>query len=248
MREFAALTGVTVRALRHYDRLGLLRPRRAANRYRIYVDSDRFRLEQVLALKGVGVPLSRIGSLLAADAGQLADVFAGQRRVLEARMRRLEETVRLLRDAESGLRTNGVSTVPWRRLIEVTGMEEEAADWRAAFAKLQEIAAARRSEWSAAQKQAMGVEWGRLVAEVHRSLTDDPAGAHGRQLAGRWVTMLRRIYGPDVPLSLFVTAGRHVAEWHADTRTPEFGRWPGFAFLAEALDAHTALTHKPASH
>jgi DNA-binding transcriptional MerR regulator len=32
VQEFASLTGVTVRALHHYDRLGLLRPRRTGSR------------------------------------------------------------------------------------------------------------------------------------------------------------------------------------------------------------------------
>ena len=34
--EFAELAGVTVRALHHYDRLGLLKPRRADTGYRLY--------------------------------------------------------------------------------------------------------------------------------------------------------------------------------------------------------------------
>jgi DNA-binding transcriptional MerR regulator len=36
--EFAALTGVTVRALHHYDRLGLLKPSRYSSAgYRLYL-------------------------------------------------------------------------------------------------------------------------------------------------------------------------------------------------------------------
>src|SRR5215217_1082869 len=58
-QEFAKLAGVTVRALHHYDRLGLLRPRRTRKGYRIYCDRDLERLEQVVALKFVGLPLRR---------------------------------------------------------------------------------------------------------------------------------------------------------------------------------------------
>jgi hypothetical protein len=35
-QQFASLTGVSVRALHHYDRLGLLKPRRSSAGYRIY--------------------------------------------------------------------------------------------------------------------------------------------------------------------------------------------------------------------
>ena len=75
-REFAELSGVTVRALHHYDRLGLLRPKRAQNGYRAYGEQDLVRLEQIVALKFVGLPLSATGRARArrrpADAAQSA--------------------------------------------------------------------------------------------------------------------------------------------------------------------------------
>ena len=65
IREFAALAGVTVRALHHYDRLGLLKPGgRSASGYRLYRDSDLARLEQIVVLKFLGLPLQQIGRLL----------------------------------------------------------------------------------------------------------------------------------------------------------------------------------------
>jgi MerR-like DNA binding protein len=49
IREFAALAGVTVRALHHYDRLGLLKPSgRSTSAYRLYRDCDLARLEQIV--------------------------------------------------------------------------------------------------------------------------------------------------------------------------------------------------------
>lgn len=53
--EFAALTGVTVRALQHYDRLGLLTPKRSDSGHRIYVETDRRRVRHILALRAVGM-------------------------------------------------------------------------------------------------------------------------------------------------------------------------------------------------
>ena len=64
---FAALTGVTVRALQVYDRLGLLTPRRSPSGYRIYTLDDVATLEQIIALKFIGVPLREIKRLLRTD-------------------------------------------------------------------------------------------------------------------------------------------------------------------------------------
>ena len=47
VREFAELAGVTVRALHHYDHLGLLNPGRTAAGHRLYSLRDFERLEQL---------------------------------------------------------------------------------------------------------------------------------------------------------------------------------------------------------
>jgi hypothetical protein len=50
--ELSRLTGLTVRALHHYDEIGLVRPsQRTAAGYRLYDDADALRLQQVLVLR-----------------------------------------------------------------------------------------------------------------------------------------------------------------------------------------------------
>jgi DNA-binding transcriptional MerR regulator len=64
VQEFAKLAGVTVRTLHHYDRIGLLKPRRTRASYRVYLDSDLPRLHQILVLKFLGVSLADIAEVL----------------------------------------------------------------------------------------------------------------------------------------------------------------------------------------
>jgi DNA-binding transcriptional MerR regulator len=56
VQEFADSAGVAVRALHHYDRLSLLKPRRTAAGYRLYSLKDLERLEQIVTLKSLGCP------------------------------------------------------------------------------------------------------------------------------------------------------------------------------------------------
>ncbi|MFJ1454974.1 MerR family transcriptional regulator [Nocardia sp. N2S4-5] len=66
--ELARETGVTVRALHHYDRLGLLPPSsRTSGGHRCYTESDVRRLHRIVALRGFGFPLEEIAGLLAAE-------------------------------------------------------------------------------------------------------------------------------------------------------------------------------------
>jgi DNA-binding transcriptional MerR regulator len=72
--ELSRLTGVTVRALHHYDEIGLVRPsQRSQAGYRIYGDHDVLRLQQVLVLRELGVPLDEIAAAIdqAADRAAL---------------------------------------------------------------------------------------------------------------------------------------------------------------------------------
>jgi DNA-binding transcriptional MerR regulator len=63
--ELAGATGLTVRALHHYDRLGLLVPsQRTHAGHRLYGEADVSRLYHVLALRDLGFSLAEVGELL----------------------------------------------------------------------------------------------------------------------------------------------------------------------------------------
>jgi DNA-binding transcriptional MerR regulator/bifunctional DNase/RNase len=91
--ELAKATGLTVRALHHYDRLGLLVPsERTLAGHRLYSGGDVQRLYRILALRHVGLPLSEIGRLLEDDA---PDLVTTVRRHLARLEHELERGTRL---------------------------------------------------------------------------------------------------------------------------------------------------------
>ena len=68
VRQLARISGVSVRALHHYDAIGLLHPRtRSAAGYRLYGEAELLRLQQVLLYRTQGMPLSEIQTILNAD-------------------------------------------------------------------------------------------------------------------------------------------------------------------------------------
>jgi DNA-binding transcriptional MerR regulator len=117
--DFSRLTQVTVKALRHYDRLGLLTPDHIdpESGYRYYTSAQVPRLERILALKDLGFSLEQIRNLLDADLSP-----AQMRRMLrmkqhEVRDRVTEEQARLERIA---LRLRQVEQGPQGGRYEVT--------------------------------------------------------------------------------------------------------------------------------
>ena len=67
------MTGTTSRTLRHYDAIGLLPPTyTAASGYRYYDEAGLVRLQRILLLKELGLPLTRIAEVLASSAEPIA--------------------------------------------------------------------------------------------------------------------------------------------------------------------------------
>jgi len=95
----ARLSQVSVRTLRHYDDLGLLKPARVDQRtgYRYYAPDQLLRLHRILVLRDLGVPLSEVAQLIDEDVSveQLRGIL--RLRQAEARARLTEQTEQLKR-------------------------------------------------------------------------------------------------------------------------------------------------------
>ena len=69
------MAGISSRTLRHYDDIGLLSPARAAaNGYRWYGRAELLRLQRILLLRELRVPLPRIREVLEGDTEELASL------------------------------------------------------------------------------------------------------------------------------------------------------------------------------
>jgi len=97
VKEVAKLSGVSVRALHHYDEIGLLKPDSVgANGYRYYGRDQLLRLQQILFHRELGFPLDEIRQVLDAPGFDRVAALKAQRERLEAetkRYRRLLKTI-----------------------------------------------------------------------------------------------------------------------------------------------------------
>jgi MerR family transcriptional regulator, thiopeptide resistance regulator len=179
IHDFAQLAGVTVKALHHYDRLGLLKPRRSGSGYRLYVDDDLARLEQIVALKFLGLPLKQIEILLDRDNPPLPEALRLQRTVLEEKRRLLDRAICAIVNAEEILQSGkqaGAAAI--KRIIEAMEMqtefmknyyrEEAWVDFKS-----------RHREWPSRQ-------WTELFRAIQAALSEDPASDRAQSLAARW--------------------------------------------------------------
>ena len=97
VKQLAKLSGVSVRALHHYDEIGLLKPATVgSNGYRYYGREELLRLQQILFHRELRLPLDEIGKLLDAPGFDRIAALKAHREALLAdarRFRRLALTI-----------------------------------------------------------------------------------------------------------------------------------------------------------
>ena len=192
IHEFGELAGVTVKALHHYDRLGLLKPERTDGGYRMYAERDLERLEQIIALKFLGVPLKQIKIVLDRPALELSDTLRLQRKALEEKQQLLFRAIRAIRLAEDALQTGKATEAAiLKRIIEVIEMQNEI-DVMKKYYSTEEAWEKRRRFY----EQGPSREWRELYRDVAAALGEDPASEAAQALSDRWLKLgLRAYYG-----------------------------------------------------
>src|SRR5919202_1465433 len=112
----AALSGVTIRTLHHYDEIGLLSPGgRSAAGYRLYAESDVERLQQILFYKELGFDLEEIATILDDPGTDALGHLRRQRALLTERIGRLSAMVEAI-DYEMEARIMDIRLTPEERL------------------------------------------------------------------------------------------------------------------------------------
>jgi DNA-binding transcriptional MerR regulator len=97
VKQVARASGVSVRALHHYDEIGLLRPAHVGrNRYRYYGREEMLRLQQILIHRELGIPLAQIGAILDAPGFDRIAALEAQRGRLEREAERYAQLVRTI--------------------------------------------------------------------------------------------------------------------------------------------------------
>jgi DNA-binding transcriptional MerR regulator len=185
----AARTGLTVRTLHHYDAIGLLSPSgRTEAGYRLYSDDDIRRLQHIVLLRGIGLPLSSVAAalssggedlllLLEQHAGEMRSRVDDALRLLE----RIEHMTERLRSHTHQSIEDALETIQAVNMFERYFDRDQMDDIRE---HAQNIGDARIREAEA--------EWPRLIAAVRHEMHSgtDPGDPRVAPLARRWQELI----------------------------------------------------------
>ncbi|WP_328709658.1 MerR family transcriptional regulator [Microbispora hainanensis] len=239
--ELARATGMTVRALYHYDEIGLLRAsERTPAGHRRYTERDLRRLYRVRTLRTLGLSLEEIAGVL----DGAADDPESMRHLLTAQLRRLDEHAELIgmlrRRVRGLLRQAGDSSGPDPDRL-MTALELMSVFETYLTEEQRERLAERRAALGGEGVEAAKHEWKGLVEEGLRLVeTGVPAeDERARDLVRRWDALAGRFHpaGPEGERT------RAAAQRMWQDNSAEIGRslpWPAerivglVAYLAQA--------------
>jgi DNA-binding transcriptional MerR regulator len=195
--EAAALTRVSVRTLHHYDRIGLLRPAtRSEGGYRLYGEDDLLRLQQILTLRYLGLPLKRIGELLDRPDFDLVASLRLQQQALRERITELERISAAVGELVARRLESGEWS--WEHVIQASeavgaGLTRGEAAMDALYTpeQMRQFAEARATT---TEEEIAAVEqgWTELLAEARASRELDPASPEAQALGARWEALTAR--------------------------------------------------------
>jgi MerR family transcriptional regulator, thiopeptide resistance regulator len=245
----AALSGVTIRTLHHYDEIALLSPSgRSVAGYRIYEESDIERLQRILFYRELGFDLKEIATIVADPDTDATGHLRRQRRLLTERIGRLSAMVDAI-DYEMEARTMEIRLTPEERL-EVFGefqpedhAEEAEQRWGGTepYKESQRrVSSYKKEDWQRLKAEGEAVQ-GRLAAALDAGQAPDSEEAMAaveahRQHISRWFyECTYEIHRGLTEMYVYDERFRS----HYDTQTPDLA-----AFIRDAAHANADRAEK----
>jgi len=197
--QLAAMAGVSVRTLHHYDHIGLLKPSsRTAAGYRLYEEANLLRLQQILFFKELDLPLAEIQAILDDPGFDQITALKNHRGMLQGQVERLTRLLATVDKTIQRLTKEEPMTMTDEELYEGFPKEQreryqrevrEMFDPQAVQATENRIRKMSKAQWQALKEEGDTVT--RLIAEKMDSPPDDP---EVQALIARHHAMIEQFY------------------------------------------------------
>ena len=181
VHEVSRITGVSIRALHHYDNIGLLPATEVTEAgYRLYDDTALERLQMILLFKELQFPLKDIRTMIDSKDFDRSKALEQQIHLLELRKEHLQNLIDLAR----GIKTIGVNKMSFEafdtRKIDAYAQQAKAA-WgkTAAYREYEEKSKGRTKE----TQQKLNIEMMDIFREFGRMRDQSPDSAAAKALA-----------------------------------------------------------------
>ena len=125
IQELTRETGITVRTLRYYDQIDLLKPSgKTDGGHRLYSERDVVRLQQILFLKEMGFSLKEITNMLITDELNLKVSLEKQLRFVQEEQKKFNRMERILQAVVYSVDVEG--ELDWKVMFELIQLSKQS--------------------------------------------------------------------------------------------------------------------------
>jgi len=239
VKAVADLAGISIRALHHYDEIGLLKPAgQSASGYRLYSQQDLERLQQILFFRELGFGLKEIKEIIDSPGFDRRQALLAHRAALEQRRERIDRLISTIDRTLEGVdkEETPMSREEMKELFDGFDPSEYEDEARQRWGRTREFeeSAARTGKYTKA-------DWEKIKAEadgIYRNIADlmdrDPGDAAVQEWVGRWHQHINKWYY-TCSLEVFRGLGEMYVQDERFTKNIDKTR-PGLArFLRDAM-------------
>ncbi len=238
--EVSRSTGLTARALRHYESLGLVTAERQPNGYREYNDEALLTLQRILVLRELGLGLTETAEILSQPT-QASEALRRHAAALREQRNRIDRQIAAVERSSIAIELgeplmtadpfDGFDHTEYRdEVIEQWGEDT----WKQSDRWWREMSEDARASWKQRVTQ-LGADW---VAAANAG--EDPAGSVAQALAARHADWLRGVPGAPTGPDTMPDYLRGLGEMYvADERfAANYGGVDGARFVRDALTVY----------
>jgi DNA-binding transcriptional MerR regulator len=230
VKKLAQISGVSIRTLHHYDKIGLLKPTiRTQARYRMYGEAELLRLQQILFYKELDFALEEIAGLLDDPDFDMINALESHRSSLTAKAQRIAGLLSTIE--KTILKLKGKIMLKDEELYD--GLSKEKVEgYRKEIVSKYGVEALQQSENSLRQMsksefEELKVTAGKLYAELASHINEDPHSRQIQELISKHYAIIRTFWG---------TTGSPDPQWEA---------YKGLGSLYISEPSYTSVNGKP---
>lgn len=204
--ELAKQTNLSIRALRYYDEIGLLKPAQVAESgYRYYSEAEIKRLQHISALKELGFTLASIKEMLGSGSGFEAAQWESYLQLELAAIRnerkRLDEMERLLLNARYAYEMKGeIDPEDIFLFIRALNVTPEMRDRFLTRNFTEQESEIIKGLPDLGDNDERNLAWAKLIRQIRERLHEPPESPESQQLAGEILELAMEWFGHDEQL------------------------------------------------
>ena len=236
VKEMSKLTGVSVRALHHYDAIGLLKPTQVTEAgYRLYDDAALEKLYMILVLRELGLSLKEIADILHAPDEERNRCLERQITLMQERVDKLQNRITLAK----GILTIGVNYMNFdgfdpKKIDEYSTQAKALYGKTDAYKEFQQKSASRTVQ----QEKDLGTQVMDFFAQLGKMRPCDPGCAEAQAWAKALQDFFTANYYTCTPQILISLAESYAGGGSMTENIDKAGGAGTGAFAKEVIDIY----------